>query len=178
MSADPSDLQAALQRLARARDDEPAWKVLHRHLWPYVMAIAFRESRGRAADAEDSAQETLLRLARYATFEELQDPAALRAYVGTIARRVVRDRLARERRREEGRDGGAPGGPETVARAPLFPEHALERARSFLDPEELALFALLLEGADVGQVAARLEIRYGTAAVRIHRLRMKLRKSL
>lgn len=178
-----SDIQTALRRLREARGDELAWRALYAHLWPYVIAIAFRESGARAAVAEDAAQETFLRLVRYAPFADLQDPADLRAYAGTVARRVTRDLLARESRRPErslGQDA-AGGDVEPPARGPLgalLPEDALERAKAFLDEPQLALFRLLLEGADVTRVAETLGLSYGAAAVRIHRLRAELRKSL
>jgi len=175
-------LGEALRRLAEARDDETAWRTLYAQLWPYVVAIAFREARGRAEVAEDAAQETFLRLVRYATFRELQDAASLRAYAATVVRRVTGELLAHESRRGESSldatDEGTARPPAVAPLGALPAEEALERLRPVLNEPEMALLRLLLSGNDVAAVAAALGIRYGTAAVRIHRLRAKIKKHL
>jgi len=179
------DLEGALQRLAASRLDEAAWTVLHNRLWPYVFAVAYRELGGAARAAEDVTQETFLRLVRYAPFARLQDPPAMRAYVATVARHVAHDVARREARRpevearvglpgESGRQVPEPVGPL----GPLLPENALNRVRQLLQPQEGALLDLLVHGEDVRGVASQLGIRYGTAAVRIHRLRARIRKLL
>lgn len=179
------DLPEALRALAVSRTDERAWTVLHRSLWPYVFAVAYRELGGAAQAAEDAAQETFLRLVRYAPFARLQDRTDLRAYVATVARHVAHDVAVRESRRPERsttgdrsdrppREPSAPIGPF----GPVLPDAALARVRDQLEPQEVALLDLLVRGDDVRAVAAHLGIRYGAAAVRIHRLRNKLHKLL
>jgi RNA polymerase sigma factor (sigma-70 family) len=172
------DLEQALERLAQSRTDEAAWTALHNSLWPYVFAVAFRELKGAARAAEDVAQETFLRLVRSAPFERLEEPSDMRAYAAAVARNVARDTARREARlpmaeavSERGADLLGPLGPQ-------LPEGTLERARTLLEPQDVALLDLLIRGDDIRSVAATLGIRYGTAAVRIHRLRKRLRKLL
>jgi RNA polymerase sigma factor (sigma-70 family) len=173
------DLEKALERLAESRADEAAWTVLHNSLWPYVFTVAYRELKGAARAAEDVAQETFLRLVRSAPFERLQDPSDLRAYAGTVARNLARDTARREARQpmlaaERQRVPSEPLGPL----GPQLPEDVLERARRQLGPQEAALLDLVMRGDDLRSVARTLGVRYGTAAVRTHRLRSKLRKLL
>jgi RNA polymerase sigma factor (sigma-70 family) len=178
MSEGAMDLEQALERLAESPADEAAWTVLHRSLWPFVFAVAYRELRGAARAAEDVAQETFLRLVRSAPFDRLQDPADLRAYAGTVARNLARDTARREARQPQ--TVAEPGrAPEPMGPlGPQLPEGALEQVRKLLDPQELALLDLVMGGDDLRRVAASLGVRYGTAAVRIHRLRNKLRNLL
>jgi RNA polymerase sigma factor (sigma-70 family) len=183
--ADAMDLAEALRRLAVSRGDETAWTVLHNSLWPYVFAVAYRELGGASRAAEDVAQETFLRLVRYAPFPRLQDPSDMRAYVSTVARHVAHDVARREARRPE-----LPGTDERLDEfsrsapapsrllGPLLAEGALEQVRELLEPQEVALLDLVARGEDTRGVARNLGIRYGAAAVRIHRLRNKLRKLL
>lgn len=179
------DLAGALERLAVSRADEAAWTVLHDSLWPYVFAVAYRELGGLARSAEDVAQETFLRLVRYAPFARLQDPSEMRAYVATVARHVAHDMARREARRperpsteERPDDSSRKASPAPGPLGPLLPEGALERVRGLLEPREATLLDLLVRGDDIGAVARHLEIRYGAAAIRIHRLKNKLRKLL
>ena len=173
------DLDKALERLAESRADEAAWTVLHNSLWPYVFAVAYRELKGAARAAEDVAQETFLRLVRSAPFERLQEPSDMRAYAGTVARNLARDTARREARQpmlagERQRLKSEPSG----SLGPQLPEDVLERARGHLEPQEAALLELVMRGDDLRSLAKQLGVRYGTAAVRIHRLRNKLRKLL
>jgi len=75
---------------------------------------------------------------------------------------------------ESGRQVPEPVGPL----GPLLPENAFDRVRELLQPQEVALLDLLVRGEEVRGVASQLGIRYGTAAVRIHRLRARIRKLL
>jgi RNA polymerase sigma factor (sigma-70 family) len=173
------DLDGALERLAESRDDEAAWTVLQNRLWPYVFAVAYRELKGAARAAEDVAQETFLRLVRSAPFERLQDPSDMRAYAGTVARNLARDTARREARQpmlaaDRERSRSEPVG----SLGPQLPEDVLERVRGQLAPKEAALLELVLQGDSLESVAKKLGVRYGTAAVRIHRLRNHLRKLL
>lgn len=168
------DLEEALRRLAESRYDEAAWTVLHNSLWPLVFAVAYRELKGAARAAEDVAQEAFLRLVRSAPFARLQDPADMRAYVATVARNVARDLARNEARQPKFAAVAEPLGPL----GPQLPEGVLERARDLLEPAEVALLELVVQEDDIRSVAMKLGVRYGTAAVRIHRLRNKLRKIL
>jgi len=84
----------ALRRLAGDRFDQGAWRVLFDVLWPYVFSVCARLHGDDLAAAQDSAQESLIRLARYAPFNELPNLEAVRAYLRRVCRRVVRSHCA------------------------------------------------------------------------------------
>ena len=148
--------------------------------------LAFRIAQGvlrNAADAEDVAQEALLKAFR--SFRRLRDPQRLRGWLVRIAFRMALDRWRSARRREQRETEwsmpvGRPEPPtvEDLAAASEF-QARLERAMNEL-PEKLRLVLLLsaLQGYTLEEVSAMLAIPMGTVKSRLFFARKQLAEKL
>jgi RNA polymerase sigma-70 factor (ECF subfamily) len=149
-------------------------------------SLAYRVARGvlrNTADAEDVAQEALLRA--YRNFERLRDRNRFRGWLVRISFRLALDRLRSAKRREL-RDTfwsqpvhlPPPETAESIAAANQFQGH-LERALEEL-PEKLRLVLLLsaLEGYTIEEIAAMVGVPIGTVKSRIFIARKKLAEKL
>jgi RNA polymerase sigma-70 factor, ECF subfamily len=148
--------------------------------------LAFRVARGvlrNTADAEDVAQEALLRA--YRRFDRLRDRNRFRAWLVRIAFRLALDRLRSGKRRElrdtlwsqPERQPPATTA-EDLAASNEFQAH-LENALAEL-PEKLRLVLLLaaMEGHTTEEIAAILSISTGTVKSRIFYARRQLAEKL
>lgn len=177
-------------------DPDALARLLEEHL-PLVHAIASR-ALGHHADAEDVAQETMVRAV--APLPELRDPARFRPWIVAITMRQLRDRSRRAQRRGievslDALHSPGPGDGRGLPAAALVAtadvadlvatqldgaahRAVMDRAVDWLDPEErqvLALLQLELEGAITrDDLAAGLDVSRPHAAVRVHRLRVRL----
>jgi RNA polymerase sigma-70 factor, ECF subfamily len=148
--------------------------------------LAYRVARGvlrNSADAEDVAQEALLRA--YRRFDRLRDRNRFRAWLVRIAFRLALDRLRSGKRRElrdtlwsqpERQQPAATA--EDLAASNEFQAH-LENALAEL-PEKLRLVLLLaaMEGHTVEEIAALVGIPVGTVKSRIFLARKQLAEKL
>ena len=146
-------------------------------------ALSFRVARGvlrNDADAEDVAQESLLRAFR--KFDRLRDRGRFRGWLVRISFRLSLDRLRSAKRRqvreaewtreqERGRPANSLGSYEF--------QQQLERAMNEL-PEKLrlALFLSAMEGHSLDKVAALLAVPVGTVKSRIFFARKQLAEKL
>ena len=148
--------------------------------------LAYRVARGvlrNTADAEDVAQEALLRA--YRRFERLRDRNRFRAWLVRIAFRLALDRLRSGKRREQ-RDTlwsqpehqPRPATAEDLAASHEFQAH-LESALAEL-PEKLRLVLLLaaMEGHSIDEIAGMMGISTGTVKSRIFYARKQLAEKL
>ena len=148
--------------------------------------LAYRVARGvlrNTADAEDVAQEALLRA--YRSFERLRDRSRFRGWLVRIAFRIALDRLRSAKRREH-RDTlwsqpahmPPPATAEDIAVSNQFQGH-LDRALEEL-PEKLRLALLLsaMEGHTIDEIATMLGVPVGTVKSRIFIARKKLAEKL
>ena len=148
--------------------------------------LAYRVARGvlrNSADAEDVAQEALLRA--YRNFDRLRDRNRFRAWLVRISFRLALDRLRSAKRREQ-RDGlwsqpthqSPAATAEDLAASNEFQAH-LDRALAEL-PEKLRLVLLLaaMEGHTIDEIAALLAIPVGTVKSRIFVARKQLAEKL
>jgi len=148
--------------------------------------LAYRVARGvlrNTADAEDVAQEALLRA--YRKFDRLRDRNRFRAWLVRIAFRLALDRLRSGKRRElrdmlwsqpEHQPPAATA--EDLAVSNEFQAH-LESALEEL-PGKLRLVLLLaaMEGHTIDEIAAMLRISTGTVKSRIFYARKQLAEKL
>jgi RNA polymerase sigma-70 factor (ECF subfamily) len=137
--------------------------------------LAYRVARGvlrNTADAEDVAQEALLRA--YRRFDRLRDRTRFRGWLVRIAFRIALDRLRSSKRREQ-RDTlwsepahqARVATAEDLAASAEFQEH-LDRALAEL-PEKFRIVLLLaaMQGHTIEEVAALLGIPVGTVKSRL-----------
>jgi RNA polymerase sigma-70 factor (ECF subfamily) len=137
--------------------------------------LAYRVARcvlRNSADAEDVAQEALLRA--YRRFDRLRDRTRFRGWLVRIAFRIALDRLRSSKRRaqrdtlwSEPAHQPRVATAEDLAASAEFQEH-LERALAEL-PEKFRIVLLLaaMEGHTVEEVAALLGIPVGTVKSRL-----------
>jgi RNA polymerase sigma-70 factor (ECF subfamily) len=148
--------------------------------------LAFRAARGvlrNDADAEDVAQEALLRA--YRRFDRLRDAQRFRGWLVRIVFRLALDR-ARSAKRRELRETewalparrAAPPSAEELAASSEFQAH-FDSALDAL-PEKLRLVLLLaaMEGHTLEEVATMLSLPIGTVKSRLFAGRKKLAEKL
>jgi len=148
--------------------------------------LAYRVARGvlrNSADAEDVAQEALLRA--YRSFDRLRDRDRFRTWLVRISFRLALDRLRSSKRREQrdvlwSQPAHQPPAAtaEDLAASSEFQVH-LDRALAEL-PEKLRLVLLLaaMEGHTVDEIASLLGIPAGTVKSRIFVARKQLAEKL
>jgi RNA polymerase sigma-70 factor, ECF subfamily len=145
--------------------------------------LAYRVARGvlrNTADAEDVAQEALLRA--YRRFHRLRDRNRFRAWLVRITFRLALDRARSAKRREQRETLWARPVPrpttEDLAASSEFQEH-LDRALEEL-PEKLRLVLLLsaMEGHTQEEVGAMLGLPVGTVKSRLFFARKQLAEKL
>lgn len=175
------DFHAALDILAVSRGDEHAWNVLYARAWPFVFSITFRILRDPGS-AEDAAQETFIRVARHYPFPRRLDDKVFYAYVAQVARHVAFDSRRRQARIAEEALDEAAETPDSRPQPGADAEAAstLEWLAGRLSESEAALLRQLLREApsELSDMAQELGVSYSTAAVRLHRLRKRIRQLL
>lgn len=172
------ELDKILERLAVVPGDNEAWEQLYRKFWPWVFANAFRMLRGDRQLAEDASQDVFIRLLRYCNFENLREPEAFKHYAYIVCRNVTRDYLRRlfhsskqtNTMWDETQTEGAPREPNQAILS-------LQAAEMFelLEERDRLLLKMVVDGFDLREVSEKLGITYGNAAVRLHRIRNRLR---
>lgn len=181
------ELAKILDQLVESQNDEEAWTRLYKLMWPYVFSIMYRGLGGRMELAEDLSQEVFFRLVRYGRFDNFQEPGAFRAYVAKIARNEMSDQFRRTQSRTEvSLDYVSEGGEEQSVRENLSylspsisaeMQDQIHKVMLKLSEKDRALLRLLIKDVSLVEIANRLNITYNNAAVRVHRLRLKLRDS-
>jgi RNA polymerase sigma-70 factor (ECF subfamily) len=181
MNRDKSSLSKILGLLAKSRTDEKAWASLYRQMWPFVIAIFYRQLGGIKEVAEDAAQEVFLRLVRSCPFGKLQNTDPFRAYVRRVAQNVARTYRYRFLKRAEREQEMETTLEEVVDSKQPLPEDYLEQEQLLrsiiaqLDETDRQLIRLLAKDLSLLDVAKATGLTYTNAAVRLHRLRRKLR---
>ena len=179
---------------ARCRQGDPAaFGAFVRRHQDRVFHVCLRLC-GRAAEAEDFAQEAFVRA--WQALDRFDGRARLYTWVFRIAVNLVRSARRRERTARphprEAWAGRAPEhrGPPTAGPAAPGPtpdaravsretQRAVQAALDRLEPEQRAILVLRdLEGLDYAEIAAILAVPTGTVKSRLHRARLALREEL
>jgi RNA polymerase sigma factor (sigma-70 family) len=153
--------------------DQRAWNQLVDRYSSYVYAIAVRGFRLDEPDAEDLFQEVFART--YERLGQLQDPGALRAWIGQLARRLALDRL-RGRRSQLGLEQIPEPEAAEDALAEIDAGLWVQQMLSQLpEPFQEILDRFFARGESYRQIAVELDLPAGTIASRISRGLEKLR---
>jgi RNA polymerase sigma-70 factor, ECF subfamily len=157
-------------------DDEERLRRLYAEQAPALLAYALR----RGATAEDAADLVAdVFLVAWRRIGDVPAGAEARLWLYGAARHVLANQRRGERRRT--RLGEAlREHVRTVAPPPLEPvDPALDAALRSLPEIDRSLLALIAwEGLSAGEAATVLGLRHGTARVRLHRARARLRRAL
>jgi RNA polymerase sigma factor (sigma-70 family) len=169
-------LNRALANLSSDRTDEDAWRDLYRIMWPFVFAICYRYLGASRNESEDAAQEAFIRLAKYSDFAVFSDSTALHMYMRRVARNVCNDHVSATPARSSYLIGRHLLGSAKNATANAEESVRINEIAQSLTASESELLHLLAGGSTINDARQRLGISYSAAAVRIHRLKQKLRK--
>jgi len=156
------------------------------HRLTECVPLAFRVARAvlrNDADAEDIAQESLIRA--YRKWADLRDPSRFRAWIVRISFRLALDRWRSAKRRERRESAWAL--PETRPVPPTAEQIAvsnefqvrLERALEELpDKSRLVVILSAIQGYTLEEVASILDIPVGTVKSKLFFARKKLAEKL
>lgn len=166
-------------KLLLDRLDSEAWEVLYVLMWPHVVTKCHRYAAGDAELAEECAQATLIRLAKYAPFDELVAWPQLLAYSRSVCRNVVTSALkARGVGPTVALDEAGYVADNADPADELAAKELFAAMKAQLSPAEAALLTLLVQGYSLPDICRRLGVTYGAAGARVHRLRRSLAKWL
>jgi RNA polymerase sigma-70 factor, ECF subfamily len=145
--------------------------------------LAYRVAYGvlrNAADAEDAAQESLLRA--YRRFERLRDPQRFRGWLVRLTFRIALDRVRSSKRREQRESvwAGPLAAPSTeeLAASREFQGHFNRALDDLPDKLRLVLLLCAMEGHTLEEVASMLGVPLGTVKSRLFVARKKLAEKL
>ena len=145
--------------------------------------LAFRVARGvlhNAADAEDVAQEALLRA--YRRFDRLRDRSRFRAWLVRTTFRLALDQARSSRRREQRETVWAVETPkptaEDMAASSEFGRRLSQAMESLPEKFRLVLLLASMDGHTSEEIAKLLQVPVGTVKSRLHSARKQLAEKL
>jgi RNA polymerase sigma factor (sigma-70 family) len=166
-----------VQHLARNPKDQQKWLALFNKLRPAVYYSVYRACRGERDLAEELTQEVFVRFFKYADLRRFENDDHALAYLRQVARHQLVTylrRLSSERLRAISLDEiGELVAPESSEDSSARTD--LETLAAYLNPPDRLLLERLMAGDSVRMIADRLNLSYGAAAVRVHRLVRKMR---
>jgi RNA polymerase sigma-70 factor, ECF subfamily len=180
------DVEKALSALKSGRVDE-GLRLLERTVMSFGMKVC-----GHQEDAEDTAQEVLLKLLPY--ISKFDSPQAFSVWLYTVARNrcimsrrrskfAPKENLALEELMPTGEELAALGTPShSSPESAVLQKESAEHIRAALNaiPPQYRLILVLhdMEELDTPEVVKITGLREGTVRVRLHRARLALRKEL
>jgi RNA polymerase sigma-70 factor (ECF subfamily) len=145
--------------------------------------LAYRVARGvlrNSADAEDVAQEALLRA--YRRFERLRDRTRFRAWLVRITFRLAIDRARSSKRREVRETLWSQAAPrpstEDVAATSEFQKHLECAVEELPEKHRLVLLLAAMQGHSLEEVAEMVSVPVGTVKSRLFFARKQLAEKL
>jgi RNA polymerase sigma factor (sigma-70 family) len=160
--------------------DRGLWGEFYRRIRPAVYYTLFKITRGNAGIADDLTHEAFLRFMERADISLFPDETRAIAYLRQMGRNLYRNRLRKERifnsTTEEASLALASAAYDDEDRQHL--RWDLEQLASDLPRAERDVLEALIEGLNIQEIAARERLTYGAAAVRIHRLKKNLFRSI
>jgi RNA polymerase sigma factor (sigma-70 family) len=182
---DTEAIARAVRRLAIVPDDAEAWAALYAHTRPLVLATARQVANGDVDLAADICQHVFLLLLRNPPFAGVDDPARFPAYLRQMTRREAVELVRRQKSADAVSLDELTTQPlqwddvrDPLPLATLEAESLLQTALADLNPVDQRLIELLLRDVDLTTIAETLGLTYSATAVRLHRIRRKLRKYL
>jgi RNA polymerase sigma factor (sigma-70 family) len=168
-----------VRALAAAPNDQALWGRLYDKLRPGVYYAAYRACRGASELARDLVQGAFERLLRYGDLKSFETDAQLAAYLRAIVWRLA---LAEMRRAavtssltaDDEKELASPFG--TTDSDAEFATADLKSLAQDLSEEDRELLGQLVVGRTLTEIADSAGISYSAAAVRVHRLKDKLRE--
>lgn len=162
-----------------ARGDDAAWDRFHREYGPRIFRQLLAATRGDHDLANESLQQTYLRIARHA--RACESERMFLGWLGVVARSALSD--CRRRRQSYWkllhRHAAEPGGTESSDLDEDRLQASIEAALASLEADDRALIeAKYFSGADVRGIAERLGISPKAAESRLTRARAELRRRL
>jgi RNA polymerase sigma factor (sigma-70 family) len=162
-----------IRQLRASPGNEKLWAAWYKAAYPKVYFAAHRFSNGRPDLARELVQETFSRFIEYRALERVVDESSAVAHLIVTCRNLAIDRNTEARLISlEGLEKA------DVIAAPDVPmDRAMdvERAVLELNQDDRDLVKWMRDGLSVSEIAARLEVSYSAAGVRVHRLRKRLR---
>jgi RNA polymerase sigma factor (sigma-70 family) len=180
-SAQKSKLSEYLRSLARDNGGSETWNQMYNLLWPRVVSTTYRALGGLKDRADDAAQEVFYRLVNYGDFSRARSADEFLGYLNAICDNVAADFLRElaeatvpldEDLTDEQQEHLSPATPEQLA----ISKDLLRKLQASLDTDEQRLLGLIQEGYKDAEIARHFGWSYGKAAIRVHRLRIKVRK--
>jgi RNA polymerase sigma-70 factor, ECF subfamily len=174
-------------RIAQGEWEREAAETASRQEFEALLAeaapLAFRVARGilrNSADAEDIAQEALIRA--YRRFDRLRDRQRFRGWLVRIAFRLSLDRLRSAKRRETREtlwsQTACRASTEDVAASSEFQSHLESALAGLSDKYRLVLLLNAMEGHTLEEVAVLLGVPLGTVKSRLFFARKHLAEKL
>ena len=166
-----SDLTLAIRR---APADESAWEAWFKEVYPKVLYLTAKRSSGDVELAEEATQGAIERFLRYGAYERVDSDRRVIAYLVQTATRLMADE-ARRRAREVLIAADALA--ERVAVAHDWDDD-LESLFARIPEAERRILRMALDGHSIQEIAKELGLGYSATAMRIHRAKARLRKSV
>lgn len=182
-------IEEAIDRLKADPADERAWELLFSTMWPYELALAYREMRGALSpsDAEDLAQEVFVRLGRawHSRQIDVTGSEHLRALLAVLTRHLALDRIRRQHRYKRDRRTEIP-----ITAAPDVPDGTADSASQavwrdlvtkvskLLADDERLVLEMRLQGYEIPEIAQRMAISARTVDRKLARIKGVLKYDL
>jgi RNA polymerase sigma factor (sigma-70 family) len=173
-------LETAFARLLENPQDSQAWSTLVPELQG-IMSQGISSFRRSSIDFAEVTQEALIRVTEAVESKQIMDAAHLRSFAVVAARRIAVDCVRRETLRSNtGKQMFATNAVEGYTingEDAVIAKEVMARLLVSLTKPNQELLELFISGLGIDDIAQKLGISYGAAAVRLHRLKAQIQSS-